>query len=280
MAASQLTEQQLIIAGSLDPAASESDQIETPRQTTTHAVPVGHISETSSSRPMFSKQLTLYSSMEDIHDALPMPYKPKKCFSRTSYYFWTFLVTHPRIYALYFLYSATWPRALVLLDMYTDVAVAKSLFDNQETLWFMLSSIFVLLPFVLVWTVSLRFIQKHLNRLYAREPSKWLSTLLNIALILYIFPPIGALVVALYEVYWVLSDVVNGVKCFVLGTGFVETQTNEVRAMKQYRRAVEIFSESIPQVWIHSTHRQLLRHCCMATRRCCSSTCGCRATSR
>ena len=162
-----LTADQHLIPGSLDPVISES--VEIPQRTTTHAVPVGHVSAASSPRPMLPKQLTLYSSMEDIHDALPMPYNSKKCFSRASYYFWTFLVTHPRIYALYFLYSATWPRALVLLDMYTDVAVAKSLFDNNETLWFMLSSVFVLLPFVLVWTVSLRFIQKHINKLYAKK---------------------------------------------------------------------------------------------------------------
>ena len=52
---------------------------------------------------------------------------------------------------------------------------------------------------------------------------------------------------ALYEVYLVAYDVVHGVRCFIYGTGLVETQSTDVRAMKQYRRAVEIFSESVPQ---------------------------------
>eukprot|EP01083_Nonionella_stella_P140953 433348_1 len=199
-------------------------------------------------RNRLKKQLTLYSTMDELNEPLPLPYG-KRCHSRITYNFETFLVIHPRIYALYLLYSATWPRGLVILDMYTDVAVAYSLYTNGETLWFMLSCMFVVLPFVLVWTVSLRFIQKFINHLYSQEKyrNKCTEVLVNLGLILYIFPPIGSIFVALYEVYLVIYDVFNGVKCFVLGTGLVETQSNEVRAMKQYRRAIEIFSESVPQ---------------------------------
>eukprot|EP01083_Nonionella_stella_P286421 974956_1 len=191
---------------------------------------------------------SLYSSTRQMNEALPLPYD-NDCSSRIAYYFETFLVVHPRIYALYLLYSATWPRGLVLLDMYTDIAVAYSLYKNGQSMWFMLSSMFIILPFVLVWTVSLRFIQKFINHLYSQEKyrNKCTEVLVNLGLILYIFPPIGSIFVALYEVYLVIYDVFHGVKCFVLGTGLVETQSNEVKAMKQYRRAIEIFSESVPQ---------------------------------
>eukprot|EP01083_Nonionella_stella_P013164 37098_1 len=189
---------------------------------------------------------SLYSSTRQMNEALPLPYD-NDCSSRIAYYFETFLVVHPRIYALYLLYSATWPRGLVLLDMYTDIAVAYSLYKNGQSMWFMLSSMFIILPFVLVWTVSLRFIQKFINHLYSKYRNRCMEGLIDLGLILYIFPPIGCIFVALYEVYLVIYDVFNGIKCFVLGTGLVETQSNEVRAMKQYRRAIEIFSESVPQ---------------------------------
>eukprot|EP01084_Bolivina_argentea_P320386 555877_1 len=85
------------------------------------------ISETKKSpKSLLQKQLTLYSTLEEIDEPLPLPYK-KSCNSKISYYFETFLVTHPRMYALFLLYQATWPRGLVLLDMYTDVQVALSL---------------------------------------------------------------------------------------------------------------------------------------------------------
>ena len=87
--------------------------------------------------------------------------------------------------------------------------------------------------------------------MYSRDNAKYntrtVHAIVNMALMLYIFPPFGALCVALYEVYLVGYDVFHGIRCFVSGTGLVETQSHEVRAMKQYRRAVEIFSESVPQ---------------------------------
>eukprot|EP01083_Nonionella_stella_P311486 1110926_1 len=165
---------------------------------------------------------SLYSSTRQMNEALPLPYD-NDCSSRIAYYFETFLVVHPRIYALYLLYSATWPRGLVLLDMYTDIAVAYSLYKNGQSMWFMLSSMFIILPFVLVWTVSLRFIQKFINHLYSKYRNRCMEGLIDLGLILYIFPPIGCIFVALYEVYLVIYDVFNGIKCFVLGTGLVET---------------------------------------------------------
>ena len=194
------------------------------------------------------KSLTFYSKLDETNEELPLPYD-NTCASKLKYYFDTFLVVNPRIYAIYLLYSATWPRGLVILDMYTDVQVALSLYNNGESFWFMLSSMFIVLPFVLVWTVSLRFIQRFINNLYSQSKynTKCMSTLINIALSLYIFPPIGSLFVALYEVYLVVYDIFNGFRSFILGTGLVETQTPDVVAMKQYRRAVEIFAESVPQ---------------------------------
>ena len=197
---------------------------------------------------ILKKQLTLYSSLQEVGESLPLPYE-NNCKSRISYYFQTFLVTHPRLYALYLLYSSTWPRGLVLLDMYTDFRVTYSLWDRNQIIWFMLSCMFIVMPFILVWTVSLRFIQKFVNNLYSKDKSNTncMRMIINFGLTLYIFPPIGALCVALYEVYLVIYDICNGIKCFILGTGLVEAQTNQAVAIKQYRRAVEIFSESVPQ---------------------------------
>eukprot|EP01084_Bolivina_argentea_P016955 31654_1 len=109
---------------------------------------------------MLQKQDTLYTAIGDIDDDLPLPY-PDTCTSKMKYHFQTFLVCHPRIYSLFLLYQTTWPRGLVILDMYTDSKVALSLYENKEPMWFMLSCLFIILPFVLVWTVSLRSIQKY-----------------------------------------------------------------------------------------------------------------------
>merc|ERR1712228_785984 len=113
-------------------------------------------------KPMLSKQNTIFELLDQSGGDLPSLYNKDRCTSIISYYFNTFLVTHPRLYALYLLYSSTWPRGLVILDMYTDIAVAYPLYTNTESLWFMLSSMFIVLPFILVWTVSLRFIQKYI----------------------------------------------------------------------------------------------------------------------
>ena len=125
-----------------DPFADHSDNAGTTQRTE-------DVTIINKSTPTILKhQLTLYSSMEELEQPLPLPYK-KHCTSKIWYYFETLLVTHPRIYALYLLYQSTWPRGLVLLDMYTDVQVGLSLFENGETLWFMLSAMFIALPFIL-----------------------------------------------------------------------------------------------------------------------------------
>ena len=208
---------------------------------------------TTNLKPINDDPLRSYTLLEDedeLRRPLTMPHK-SDCWSVFKYRVESFLVVHPRIYALYLLYRSTWPRGLVLFDVYTDLIVALSLYRGAERIWFMLSCLFIAMPFVLVWSASLRFIQNFLFKLYeAKKESAHLTLMewaVNVVLILYMFPPLGAMIIALYEVYWVLSDVWLGCKAFVYGTGLVEAEDRQTKAMKSYRRAIEIFAESIPQ---------------------------------
>ena len=98
---------------------------------------------------------------------LPKPYKAgRNC--GASYFFWkveSLLVTHPRLLAIWMLYLSIWPRALVLLDMVTDCLVAKQLYENDHAELFTVSCLVISFPFICVWLVSLRFVQKFANNI-------------------------------------------------------------------------------------------------------------------
>eukprot|EP01084_Bolivina_argentea_P170284 295081_1 len=192
------------------------------------------------------------TELEDIDKPLPLPYK-SGCVHKAKYFFKSFLIIHPRIYALYLLFVQTWPRILVFVDMITDALLAYELYRGQQRFWFMLSSLFLMSPFILVWSASLRFIQLKVQKWYDRlnlNKSKRLSlfqSIINIFLMFYMFPPIGCILMVVAELFWVMSDLFIGVKAFVFGTGLIQTENREIKAMKSYRRAVEVFSESVPQ---------------------------------
>eukprot|EP01084_Bolivina_argentea_P170283 295075_1 len=196
--------------------------------------------------PALHKQNTLLKNMRD-DDPLPLPYA-NDCWHTFKYNVESFCVIHPRIYALYLLFLTTWPRLLVVLDMYTDSVVAFELYKGNERIWFMLSCLFITAPFILVWSASLRFIQLYVSKLFFEKNNKSsLQWLVNICLMIYIFPPIGSICIALAELFWVIADLFYGIKAFVLGTGLINTAKTEIQAIKSYRRAVEVFAESVPQ---------------------------------
>ena len=121
-----------------------------------------------------NKKPTKYGLIEPndgSEDIDSLPYK-NTAYYKFKYRIESFFVIHPRFNALYLLYRSIWPRALVIVDMYTDILVASTLYTSTHTFWFMLSCLFVALPFVLVWSVSLRFIQMYLTKLFQRLNTK------------------------------------------------------------------------------------------------------------
>lgn len=170
--------------------------------------------------------------------------KPFKNNWRSKLYYQgeTFLVTHARIHALWLLYRATWPRALVLFDMYTDGAVAVGLYDNDESFFFMLSCVLIFTPFVLVWVASLRFVQEWISQNSDNFSGKK-QIVVNFLLFLYVFPPIGCIVIFFFEIIWVLTDILNGLRAFIHGRGIIESNDSKYVALKAYRRTIEIFGE-------------------------------------
>ena len=167
----------------------------------------------------------------------------------------SFLVKHVRLHSLYLLYKTTWPRALVLFDMYTDVIVAISLLTVNEPIFFMISCVLLISPFLLVWVASLRFVQKWVSSVSnvrgagknktqvtqdkndqdkqdKNKNSKCLQRCIDFFVYLYMFPPIGCLIIFGYEIIWVITDILNGFIAFFKGNLIIETESNEYKALK------------------------------------------------
>lgn len=191
-------------------------------------------------------------------DIIPLPYKSDKCSSLISYKFKSFLVTNDRLLSLGLLYTSVGPRILSLVDIYTDIQVAIDLYNGKYTALFGLSLIFISFSFIMLWSVSLRFIDKIIDK---TQQSSIISNLINhsrsskiifdILLVLYLFPPFGCLAVTLYEICYLLYDVYIGLTSFIKGEILIIDKNLEKTALKQFRRIVEFFGESIPQLMLN-----------------------------
>ena len=191
---------------------------------------------------------------------IPLPYKKDKWYSHVSYQLKSFFVTNDRLLSLFLLYQSVGPRILSLVDIYTDIRVTMDLYNSKQdySALFGLSLIFISFSFIMLWSVSLRLIDKFIDTGIKRQKSGIVNkliyhnraskTLFDILLVLYLFPPFGCLLVTLYEVWYLLYDVYLGVKSFIKGEILIIDKNLERRALKQFRRIVEFFGEGIPQL--------------------------------
>ena len=153
-------------------------------------------------------------------------------------------MTHPRIHSLILLWRGSYPRLIAFFDMYTDATVAYSLYQNNEALLFMISSLLIATPFIVIWSSSLRFVQRYLSEHNINEYyHPILSTLLNIFLSLYILPPIGALVMFFVEIFWIIKDVMHTIKAFISGNSamLIESDDSQLIALRSYRRGISMY---------------------------------------
>ena len=197
-----------------------------------------------------------------LSEDLTLPYNPNKLWSRIKYYLKTLVVVNPRLYSLFLLYRSIGPRLFVILDMYTDTLVTLQLFAtvvtnnsnnsnnaqrSQALLLLILSILFLAFPFIMVWTASLRFIQKskYVNNQFNANTNK--GKLANVLLILYLFPPIGCILVTIYEIFWVFWDIYLGISSFIRGKILVVNKDSQVTSIKQFRKVIEFLGESLPQ---------------------------------
>eukprot|EP01084_Bolivina_argentea_P121396 215111_1 len=211
-----------------------------------------------------NKQITINTKLTQqstINDDSKLPYD-NNYRSKLKYHCKSLIVTNPRLYSLYLLSSATWPQILLLLDMYTDFIVVKDLYnsalsskkdidhivdESNSIILFMLSCLFLFFPFVMVWAVSLRFIHRFVTQ-QPQERTSCNKLLFNTFLIMYLFPPIGCLLISLVEVYWVLHDILKGICYFFIGKILILNTNEEIKAIKHFRKIIELFGESIPQI--------------------------------
>ena len=162
------------------------------------------------------------------NEPLPPPFTTKNCCSRFIYGYQTCIATNPRYLSLWVLYRAIWPRALVCIDLYTDGLVAYQLYTSNEIVLFTLSFTFLLFPFVVVWSVSLRFLQKFVNGL--SKDKKWITYFV----LLYLFPPIGCIIVTIYEIVWVVYDFFKGLLSFCRRTILILDKDATTSSVKSY----------------------------------------------
>ena len=194
---------------------------------------------------------------------------------------------------------STLPRAMSLFDIYTDVVVAKQLYDARESIFFMFCCLFIAFPFIMVWSASLRFVQRYMDKLENSESrsarmqyimknkpnedvikdgksptssnknsknsgstsssnnntknktkflARWqmdkLSLFENIILSLYIFPFFGIIMVSIYEVYWIITDIIIALKCWFRGQLLIIDEESEYKSFKRYRKILEMVGES------------------------------------
>ena len=188
----------------------------------------------------------------DLDDTLTsVPYKEKECISRVKYHIKSCFVTHPRLLSLFLLYRSTWPRILALLDVFTDIQVTIDLYqaDERYLMLFSLSLLFISFSFIILWSVSLRFIDTFLQKTKTNS----CSTITHACVVLYLFPPFGCILISLYELYHVFYDIYLGFYSFFKGEILIIDKKNSKKtAFKQFRRIVEFFGESIPQLMLQT----------------------------
>eukprot|EP01083_Nonionella_stella_P018809 52301_1 len=195
------------------------------------------------------RKTTLMSSA-----TLIIPYNKKNCLSILFYYIKSSIVRNPRLYSFWLLYCSIWPRLLVILDMYTDMIVAKDLYESnienintaESAILYMLACVFIIFPFMMVWTASLRFVQKSI------KDTAHQTFAVNTFLILYLFPPVGCLMMTCLEIYWVIHDITRGIYFFIGGKILILNKDPQITAIKQFRKVIEFFGESLPQLLLQS----------------------------
>lgn len=58
-----------------------------------------------------------------LEEQLGLPYNQNSLWSRAQYIFESILVVHSRLFSMWLLFKSIWPRALVMVDMYTYVLI-------------------------------------------------------------------------------------------------------------------------------------------------------------
>ena len=213
------------------------------------------------SPPALVKQYTILTEQD-----VPLPYKKDSYPSRAAYHIKTLFVSNPRLFTIYLLWGSIGPRILIIIDLLTDIGVAIQLFEYKFTTLFSLSLLFLSFPFMMVWMSSLRFCQrfiqtrlkKHDNNILeilfkntknkqfiklknSEKANKISYGLFNIFLISYLFPPIGCVLVTLYELLYVCYDCIHGALSFLKGEIMIIDKNAEVESFKQFRKAIEFF---------------------------------------
>ena len=144
------------------------------------------------------------------------------------------------------------------MDVYTDMVVATQLYLNNETILFTISCLFISFPFICVWMVSLRFVERYINEkqhLYNKHSNYYSKNNSNIIinkfqsllLMIYLFPPIGCLIVATFELFWVIYDLCIGLSSLIIGKIELIDKNSAIISIKQFRKVIEFFGESLPE---------------------------------
>ena len=182
-------------------------------------------------------------------------------------------------YCLFYvlIYGLLFKRVLLFYDMYTDVVVALEFYKSKNIYWFALSCIFIVSPFLLVWMASLRYLDIFLDKMsetndngYSKTTSNtvqnnsastvsknpnnnkktWKQKIVPVVTCLYLIPFVGMFCIAGVEMYLIIRDAFLALKLTKEGKLLIldANKHGELESLKEYRKCVEILSESIPQI--------------------------------
>ena len=185
----------------------------------------------------------------------------KRCvcnlFSRAKRIVKNKIAKHHYCYVLLYIviYKILIMRLLTLWDIISDMMVAYELYDSQDSVWFASCCVFLVTPFLVTWSVSLRLIQTELIAKYEASYPK----LMKLITFFLTFPMTGAILLLCFDIWSIFRDVGSVVK--QLCSNHVHpfeiafnSKYGKYSSYKKYRTTIEVIGEAFPQVKIQSYH--------------------------
>ena len=222
-----------------------------------------------------------------MNDKYGKPYKNSK-YSYLKYLFESFVAMNPRLYSLWLLYCNMWPRILVFIaELYISNQTGLFAISCLIIVFPFFSVWMVSLRFIQMYLNEIQNEsqnqnnnnnnnknnnndQSHKNKIKRSVldglfPS-WADCgvvgklcncinlrnprVLNVLLWFYLFPPIGCLLVTIFELFWVLNDVYVGLYSFSTGKILLIDKNQTITSIKQFRKVIETLAQTLIQIYM------------------------------
>jgi len=153
----------------------------------------------------------------------------------------------PFIYELLMLLWRCFAIAVVIADLVTDGIVANEFSECEHDVcrwWFAWTLMFMIVPYIICWNAMIKFVYQMFFPKGVTTESTWKETIL---LTLYLFPPTGVLIFALFDMWMLVVPVINQATRLFIGKTFLQSDRQREDAYVNFRRLTTIMLESLPQ---------------------------------